>query len=100
MRVVLCQIKKGLLSFLALSIAPVLLPTSTSSKVSMSYLAGRPFCQCCLSFISGKGGNGPSSSIFCFPTLPQRGIVVVSSVSVAQQWVILRGPVLSIQSWG
>jgi hypothetical protein len=26
--------------------------------------------------ISGNGGRGPSSTIFCLPTLPQRGIWV------------------------
>ena len=40
----------------------------------------------------GNGGSGPSSSIFCLPTLPQRGISVGSSLSVAQQWIRLRGP--------
>ena len=49
-------------------------------KGSRVYLAERPFCQ-----------SGPPSAIFCFPTLPQRGIVVGSSVSVAQQCVRSRG---------
>ena len=30
--------------------------------------------------MSGNGGSGPSSTIFCLPTLPQRGISVGSSV--------------------
>ncbi len=34
----------------------------------------------------------PASSIFCLPILPQRGITVASSVSVAQEWTMLRGP--------
>ena len=66
----------------------------------MSYLALRPSCQFCMSFMFGNGANGPSSTIFCLPTLPQRGISVGSSTSVAQQCTRLRGPVLSIQSWG
>ena len=45
MRVVLCQMKNGLPSFLALSMKPLLLSTSTSSNVSMSYLALQPSCQ-------------------------------------------------------
>ena len=43
----------------------------------------------------GTARSGPSSTIFCLPTLPQRGISVASSVSVAQQWTRLRGPYLS-----
>src|SRR5208283_284028 len=100
MRVVLCQMKKGLPSFLALSMKPVVLLTSTSSKVSMSYLAGRPFCQVCMSVMLGNGARGPSSTIFCLPIGPHLGCTVLSAVSVAQQCVRLRGPVLSIQSCG
>ena len=74
--------------------------TSTSSKVSMSYLALRPTCQFCISFMSGNGAKGPSSTIFCLPILPQRGCSVGSSMLVAQQCTKLRGPVVSIQSWG
>ena len=33
--------------------------------------------------MSGNGGSGPSSTIFCLPILPQRGCSVGSSVSVA-----------------
>ena len=100
MRVVLCQMKNGLPSFLALSMKPLLCSTSTSSKVSMSYLALRPSCQFCRPAMFGNGASGPSSTICCLPTLPQRGITVGSSVSVAQQCTRLRGPYLSIQSCG
>ena len=55
-----------------------------SSTVSMSYLAALS--------IPGPGGSGPSSSILCRPTLPQRGISAGSSWSVAQQWSTFRGP--------
>src|SRR5215813_14714509 len=85
MRVVLCQTNHGLPSFLALSMNSVDDFTSTSSKVVMSYLAlrnGRS-CMFCTFFMSGNGGSGPSSTIFCLPTLPQRGMSVGSSLSVA-----------------
>ena len=36
--------------------------------------------------------SGPVSSIFCLPTLPQRGSSVGSSLSVAQEWMTPRGP--------
>ena len=35
--------------------------------------------------------SGPVSLIFCLPTLPQRGITVGSSLSVAQEWMTPRG---------
>ena len=40
-------------------------------------------CQFCMFFMSGNGGSGPSSTIRCLPILPQRGISVASSLSVA-----------------
>src|SRR5262249_6841247 len=85
MRVVLCQTKNGLLSFLALSMKSEEALTSTSSKVVMSYFAFRNGRSCMLGTLdmSGNGGSGPSSVIFCLPNLPQRGITVASSVSVA-----------------
>src|SRR6476620_9462222 len=94
MRVVLCQRKNGLPSFLALSMKSQEDLTSTSSKVVMSYLALRNGMSCMLGTldISANGGSGPSSSTFCLPILPQRGISVLSSMSVAQQWTRLRGP--------
>src|SRR5262245_41808313 len=97
MRVVLCQTKNGLPSFLALSMKSDELLTSTSSKVVMSYLALRNGMSCMFGTLdmSGNGGSGPSSVTFCLPTLPQRGMVVESSVSCAQQCTRLRGPYLS-----
>ena len=95
MRVVLCQTKNGLPSFLALSMKRLECSTSTSSKVSMSYLAFGSVLHVGTLAMSGYGGSGPSSSIFCLPTLPQRGISVASSLSVAQQCTTLRGPYLS-----
>ena len=85
MRVVLCQTKNGLPSFLALSMKSLEALTSTSSKVVMSYFAFRNGMSCMFGTfdMSGNGGSGPSSTIFCLPTLPQRGISVGSSVSVA-----------------
>ena len=55
---------------------------NSSSTVSMLYLMP----------LTGCGGNGPASSIFCLPILPQRGISVSSSLSVAQLCTMLRGP--------
>src|SRR3974390_116229 len=57
MRVVLCQRKKGLPSFFALSMKLFELSTSTSSKVSMSYLALRLSCQFCRFFMFGDGAQ-------------------------------------------
>src|SRR5262245_53466733 len=96
MRVVLCQRKNGLPSFLALSMNSDDALTSTSSKVVMLYLALRNGRSCMFGTldISGNGGSGPSSTIFCLPILPQRGISVASSLSVAQQCTRLRGPYL------
>src|SRR6476469_9662727 len=95
-RVVLCQTKNGLPSFLALSMKSLEALTSTGSKVVMSYFALRNARSCMLGTLdmSGKGGSGPSFTTFCLPTLPQRGSAVASSVSVAQQWTRLRGPYL------
>src|SRR6516165_4375689 len=96
MRVVLCQRKNGLPSFLALSMNSQEILTSTSSKVVMSYFAFRNGMSCMLGTLdmSGNGGSGPSSTTRCLPILPQRGISVGSSVSVAQQCTRLRGPYL------
>src|SRR5262245_9110537 len=84
MRVVLCQTKNGLLSFFALSMKSNADFTNTSSTVSMFSLA--------FGSSPGCGGRGPSSWIFCLPILPQRGISVASSLSVAQQCSTFRGP--------
>src|SRR5215468_8684004 len=94
MRVVLCQTKNGLFSRLALSMKSLDALTSTSSKVVMSYLPLRNGRSCMFGTfdMSGKGGSGPSSTILCLPTLPQRGCSVASSVSVAKLWIRLRGP--------
>src|SRR6516162_9307273 len=83
-RVLLCQTKNGLPSLLALSMKSLEGLTSTSPKVVMSYFAFRKGKLCMLGTfdMSGNGGSGPSSTILCFPTLPQRGIMVASSVSV------------------
>src|SRR4029434_9496681 len=97
MRVVLCQTKNGLACFLAWSMKFDEALTSTSSKVVMSYLALAKGRSCMLGTLdmSGNGASGPSSTIFCLPTLPQRGISVGSSVFVAQLWIRLRGPLAS-----
>ena len=50
-------------------------PTNSSSQVSMRLVV-----------------SGPVSLIFCLPTLPQRGITVLSSLSVAHEWITPRGP--------
>src|SRR5262245_5641162 len=94
MRVVLCQTKKGLPYFLALSMTSADALTSISSKVVMLDFAFRKGRSCMLGTldISGHGGSGPSSTIFCLPPLPQRGISVGSSVSVAKVCTRLRGP--------
>src|SRR5262249_40856266 len=96
MRVVLCQRKNGLFSCLALSMNLLDSATGTSSQVVISYLALRNGVSCmfCTFDQFGNGGRGPSSTIFCLPTLPHRGITVGSSVSVAQQCTRLRGPYL------
>src|SRR4051812_34500584 len=96
MRVVLCQMKNGLPSCFALSMNSQEFLTSTSSNVVMSYLAFSEM-SCMLGTLDmfGNGGSGPSSTIFCLPTLPQRGITVGTSFSVAQQCSTWRGPYLS-----
>src|SRR5262249_25586758 len=96
MRVVLCQTKNGLPACLALSINSQERLTSTSSNVVMSYLAFRNGMSCMFGTfdMSGNGGSGPSSTTFCLPILPQRGISVASSWSVARQCTTLRGPYL------
>src|SRR4029453_15820251 len=96
MRVVLCQTKNGFPPLLALSMKSLEAFTNTSSKVVMSYLAFRKGKSCMFGTfdMSANGGSGPSSTIRCLPTLPQRGISVGSSVSVAKLWIRLRGPYL------
>src|SRR5262244_858168 len=96
MRVVLCQTKNGLPSRFALSIKSLDALTKTSSKVVMSYFAFRNGRSCMFGTfaMSGNGGRGPSSTILCLPILPQRGISVGSSWSVAKLWITLRGPYL------
>ena len=89
-RVGFIQTKNGLPSFFALSMKAIVEADMTSSKVVMSYLMPG----------FGSGGNGPSSTILCLPTLPQRGISVGSSTSVAQLWTRLRGPTVSFHSGG
>ena len=65
----------------------------------MSYFAfGVMSCMFCTFDMSGKGASGPSSTILCLPTSPQRGITVLSSVSVAQVWTRLRGPTVARNS--
>src|ERR1700704_210141 len=96
MRVVLCQMKNGLPSLLALSMKSLEDLTSTSSKLVMSYLAlGVMSCMFCTLDMSGNGASGPSSTILCLPISPQRGISVASLASVAQLCTRLRGPDLS-----
>src|SRR6266436_8091442 len=75
MRVGLSHQKNGLPSFLALSMKFKAKSRIESSTVSILYLTPSMGC----------GGNGPASSIFCFPILPQRGMSVELSVSVAQE---------------
>src|SRR5262245_41351487 len=86
-RVVLCQTKNGLPSCFALSMNAQELLTSSSSNVVMLCLAFRNGMSCMLATLdmSGNGGSGPSSTTFCLPIFPQRGISVGSSTSVAQQ---------------
>src|SRR5215813_1719855 len=97
MRVVLCQTKNGLPSLLALFMKSLDALTTASSKVVISDFAFRDGKSCMFGTfaMSGNGGSGPSSTIRCLPILPQRGISVGSSVSVAKLWIRLRGPYLS-----
>src|SRR5215510_14321149 len=84
MRVVLCQTKNGLPAAFASSMNLHELLTSSSSNVVMSYLCLTPMgCMLGTFDMSGNGASGPSSVIFCLPTLPQRGCSVSSSLSVA-----------------
>src|SRR4029453_3699975 len=93
MRVVLCQTKNGLPSLLALSMKGLGGASRTPPKGVIPFLAlGRPGCMWGALDMSGYGASGPSSTIRCFPTLPQRGITVWSSLSVAQVWTRFRGP--------
>src|ERR1700758_2851524 len=90
MRVGLSQRKKGLLEGFALFMKAIESATNASSTVSMLYLIPAIGC----------GGKGPSSWIFCLPTLPHRGSTVASSVSVDQERSMLRGPTTFNNSCG
>src|SRR5262249_42002587 len=70
--------KNGLPSRLALSMKSLDALTNTSSNVVMSYFAFRNGKSCMFGTfdMSGNSGSGPSSTILCLPTLPQRGISV------------------------
>ena len=85
MRVVLCQTKNGLPSFLALSMKSHRCLDQHLVEGRHVIFGLRTACRACSGTLamSGNGGSGPSSTIFCLPTLPQRGITVGSSVSVA-----------------
>src|SRR5215510_8695932 len=93
-RVGFCQMKNGFPSFLALSMKSHADLVMTSSKVVMLYFAFRKGRSCisCTSDMFSNGGSGPSSVTFCLPIAPNRGISVVSTVSVAKEWTRLRGP--------
>ena len=67
--------KNGLPALFCRLMKSVAAATNSSSQVSIRFLV-----------------SGPVSSIFCLPTLPQRGISVGSSLSVAQEWITPRGP--------
>ena len=82
-RVGLSQRKNGLPSCLALSRNLSAFANISSSTVSMRF-----------------GQSSPASSIFCFPTLPQRGCTVASSTLVAQLWTMLRGPTVALSAGG
>ena len=75
MCVVLSQTKNGLPASFWRLMKSLAAATNSSSQVSMRFLV-----------------SGPVSSIFCLPTLPQRGSSVGSSLSVAQEWMTPRGP--------
>ena len=44
----------------------------------------------------GSGGSGPASTIVCLPTLPHRGSVLASSVLLAFESTMLRGPNIAL----
>ena len=75
MCVVLNQTKNGLPSSCWRLMKSLAATTNSSSQVSIRFLV-----------------SGPVSLIFCLPTLPQRGITVGSSLSVAHEWITPRGP--------
>ena len=75
MWVVLSHTKNGLPSLCCRLMKSVAAATNSSSQVSIRFVL-----------------SGPVSSIFCLPTLPQRGFSVGSSLSVAQEWMTPRGP--------
>ena len=96
MRVVLCQRKNGLPSFLALSMKP--LRVFDQDFVEGLHVVLGALGACLPVLVVGRmflnGRSGPSSTIFCLPTLPQRGISVGSSLSVAQAVHQVARPVL------
>ena len=68
---------------------------SASARLMKSFAAAtNSSSQVCMRFVV----SGPVSSIFCLPTLPQRGISVGSSLSVAQEWITPRGLMFLISS--
>jgi hypothetical protein len=75
MCVVLIHTNQGLPAFSCRRMKSWAAATNSSSQVSMRF------------FVSG-----PVSSIFCLPTLPQRGCTVLSSLPVAQACKTPRGP--------
>ncbi len=78
MCVVLSHTKNGLSALCWRWMKSLAAATNSSSQVSMRFMF-----------------SGPVSSIFCLPTLPQRGSSVGSSLSVAQEWITPRGPNIS-----
>src|SRR3989449_1176084 len=83
MRVGLSHRKNGLPSALVLSRNLSARSRISSSTVSMRF-----------------GHSSPLSSIFCLPTLPQRGSTVESSTFVAHEWSMLRGPSFDLRFCG
>ena len=75
MWVVLSQTKNGLPASFCRLMKSLAAATKSSSQVGMRFVV-----------------SGPVSSIFCLPTLPQRGSSVGSSLSVAHEWMTPRGP--------
>jgi hypothetical protein len=75
MWVVFSQQKKGLPAARCRLIQSLAAAVNSSSQVSIRFLV-----------------SGPVSSILCLPTRPHRGSSVISSVSVAHEWMTPRGP--------
>src|SRR5262245_60461246 len=96
MRVGLVPVKVGFPCLFALSIKSLHDFKDNLLEVCMFYLAFGLVSVIFGTFdISGYGASGPSSTILCFPTAPQRGMMVRSSVSVAQLCIKFRGPTFS-----